>query len=44
MEVQESLLLNVTRIVEECGTAIALPWQTASAERTASITAAPPES
>ena len=30
MEVQESLLLSVTRIVEQSGTAIALPWQTAS--------------
>jgi len=44
MELQESLLLNVTRIIEDSGTAIALPWQTASAEKTASITAAPPES
>jgi MscS family membrane protein len=43
MEVQESLLLSVTRIVEQSGTAIALPWQTASAPKTESITAAQPE-
>lgn len=44
MELQESLLLNVTRIVEESGTAIALPWQTASAPKKESITAGQPES
>ena len=43
MELQESLLLSVTRIVEQSGTSIALPWQTASAPKKESITAAQPE-
>jgi len=41
MEVQEALRLVVTRIVEQSGTAIALPWQTASVPKQESITAAP---
>ena len=33
LEVQESLLLSVTKIVDESGAAIALPWQSAAPEK-----------